>query len=335
MKTTTAIVCFSLALCCAATSHAVTFDWATVGNPGNPGDPQPQVGPFGSVGYTYRISKHEVTNAQYTEFLNAVAVTDTNGLYHTQMGIAVWGGIVRSGSPGNYTYEVKSNAVGKGPVGTDYTYADKPLVYVTFFDSMRFVNWLENGQPSGVQDASTTEDGVYAISDGLSETRSTSARYAIPTRDEWHKAAYHKNDGVTANYWDYPTSTDLVPNNNLPTSDTGNSANFDNATSDFDYSLTDVGSYSLSESSYGTFDQGGNVWERVEDPFGTSGRVMLGGSWNFGSEFLLRTSRSGAAVNGINFNIGFRVVAVPEPSTLLLGAMSAVGLLMRRSREGR
>ena len=52
----------------------VTFDWATVGNPGNAGEegPGPVFGTYGAVSYVYRISKHEVTNAQYTEFLNAV-----------------------------------------------------------------------------------------------------------------------------------------------------------------------------------------------------------------------------------------------------------------------
>ena len=31
------------------------------------------------------------------------------------------------------------------------------------------------------------------------------AKYWIPTENEWYKAAYHKNDGVTGNYFDYPT----------------------------------------------------------------------------------------------------------------------------------
>ena len=35
-------------------------------------------GTFGAVDYVYRISKHEVTNAQYTEFLNAVDPTGAN-----------------------------------------------------------------------------------------------------------------------------------------------------------------------------------------------------------------------------------------------------------------
>ena len=40
-------------------------------------------GCFGSVAERYRISTFEVTTAQYTEFLNAVAATDANALYNT------------------------------------------------------------------------------------------------------------------------------------------------------------------------------------------------------------------------------------------------------------
>ena len=89
-------------------SAEVTFDWVTVGDPGNGCDTQ---GPYclGAVADTYRISKYEVTNAQYAEFLNAVAETDTYELYHTDMGDPSahhygHGGIARSGNPGSYTY---------------------------------------------------------------------------------------------------------------------------------------------------------------------------------------------------------------------------------------
>ncbi len=109
---------------------------------------------YGSVDYTYRISKYEVTNAQYAEFLNAVASTDSYGLYDTDMGSPEpweWGGITRSGSSGSYTY----SAIG----GRE----DMPVNHVSWYDSLRFANWLHNGQPTGAQDNSTTEDGAYTI----------------------------------------------------------------------------------------------------------------------------------------------------------------------------
>ena len=51
---------------------AVNIEWVTVGGKGNACDTQSQ-GCFGAVSRTYRISKYETTNAQYVEFLNAVA----------------------------------------------------------------------------------------------------------------------------------------------------------------------------------------------------------------------------------------------------------------------
>ncbi|MCH8149124.1 MAG: PEP-CTERM sorting domain-containing protein, partial [Planctomycetes bacterium] len=57
-----------------AASAQVTFDWTTVGNVGN----APDTTGFGSVANEHRIAKHEVTNAQYAEFLNKVDAAGTN-----------------------------------------------------------------------------------------------------------------------------------------------------------------------------------------------------------------------------------------------------------------
>ncbi len=84
LKTNTAITFLAL-FSCSATAHAVvTFDWATVGNAGNTAD---NTG-YGAVSYSYRISKHEVTNTQYTAFLNAVDPmgTNPNSVYSNSMG---------------------------------------------------------------------------------------------------------------------------------------------------------------------------------------------------------------------------------------------------------
>ena len=88
----------------------VDIEWVTVGDPGNACDPQ-SLGCFGAVSYEYQIGKYEVTNAQYAEFLNAVAATDANSLYNTNMGSAsAFGGISRSGTSGSFMYSTISNA---------------------------------------------------------------------------------------------------------------------------------------------------------------------------------------------------------------------------------
>ena len=341
--TLTAII--SAILCAQFTfADKIEFDWAVVGNPGNPDDIHTyNIGgvsySFGGVDYQYRISKHLVTNGQYTQFLNAVAGSDPNGLYDDSMG-GFFGGIAREGTPGSFTYSVKPDVVGKGPGGADgddYSYANKPVTYVSFFDVMRFMNWLENGQPTGPQGPNTTEDGVYSISDGVSEIRNPGSSYFLPNNDEWYKAAYYDPSGV---YYDYPTSTDTIPNNNLPSADTGNSANFkddlDYTTGVPNYHLTDVGAYALSTSPYGTFDQGGNVWEWHETlitVFPQLGRGWRGGSWAGGpSSFRAGFGTSGLPEYG-NIAVGFRVASkIPEPTTLTLAALGLCLVASRRRR---
>jgi len=186
----------------------VTIDWVGVGNPGNACDTQSQ-GCFGAVGYYYRISKYETTNAEYAEFLNAVAATDTYALYNTSMGTG-HGGITRSGSSGSYSY---SAIAGR---------EDKPVNYVSFYDALRFANWLHNGQPTGAQDDSTTEDGAYDMSLGSSVVRKAGAQVFLTSEDEWYKAAYY--DALSASYFDYPARSDTETTCAVPGA-TGNTAN--------------------------------------------------------------------------------------------------------------
>ena len=166
-------------------AYAVEIEWTWSVNSGNASD---YTG-FGSVGYQYGIGRYEVTNAQYAEFLNAVAATDSYSLYNPNMGGSTHGGITQSGSPGSYTYGLKA---GMG---------NKPVVFVSFWDSLRFANWLHNGQPTGAQDTTTTEDGAYTLDgytgdDGSWIERNYGATIFLPSEDEWYKAAYF--DGSTA-----------------------------------------------------------------------------------------------------------------------------------------
>ena len=42
--------------------------------------------------------------------------------------------------------------------------------------------------------------------------RHKDAYYFLASEDEWYKAAFHKNDGVMANYWLYATNPDACVN---------------------------------------------------------------------------------------------------------------------------
>ncbi|NBV47376.1 MAG: PEP-CTERM sorting domain-containing protein, partial [Planctomycetia bacterium] len=65
-----------------APARAVTIDMVTVGNAGNSND---NTTGYGAVAYEYQIGKYDVTIQQYTDFLNAVALSDPYSLYNTSM----------------------------------------------------------------------------------------------------------------------------------------------------------------------------------------------------------------------------------------------------------
>ena len=87
-----------------------SLEFVTVGDAGNAGDTTQMwldgTTGYGAIAYTYSICKYDVTTAQYTAFLNAVAATDTYDLYNTNMASGYYAacGISRSGSPGSYAY---------------------------------------------------------------------------------------------------------------------------------------------------------------------------------------------------------------------------------------
>jgi formylglycine-generating enzyme required for sulfatase activity len=313
-----------------------------VGNAGNPGELSGVgAGGFGydviagGVDYGYRMGKFEITAGQYTQFLNAVARFDRYRLYSEWMSVSTGAcDIRRSGAPGSYTYTVSPEWV------------NRPVNYVSWGDAARYANWLHNGQPTGSQGLSTTEDGSYYLNGATSNialasiVREPDATWVIPTENEWYKSAYHMNDGATANYYDYPMRSSALPDNGNPDGDSGNSANFwdGDYTVGSPYYTTEVGLFASSESPYGTFDQGGNVWEWNETPIeGSWYRGLRGGAFSESSFGLV-----GAVgwLDGKNYfydyavgdsaGVGFRVALVPESRTATVMLILGLELMVRR-----
>ncbi len=264
----------------------VAIETVRVGIPFN----VPNSGGHGRVDYAYRIGKYEVTNAQYVDFLNAVARgSDPQGLFHPAMASQAQGGIRRIQCPFGYLYVAKPH------------FAQKPVNYVSWPSAARFANWLHNNQPVGEQRVQITETGVYDLSLGslpgyLEAVRGSGARYALPTKDEWIKAAKYC-PGCAPAYWAFstrsndnpsPGSLDLLSSalwSGEFASPSSNSANYGgraNWNGSSVGNVTSVGSAG-SPSPWGTFDQDGNVAEWNEQvscmAANACGRKFRGGSY--------------------------------------------------------
>ncbi len=279
----------------ASASASVIMDWVSVGNPGNATD---STG-YGAVAYAYKIGKYEVTNAQYGEFLNQKGASNSSSIYNPAML-----GITQSGSPGTFSYSVIP------------TLANHPVVHVSWFDAARFANWLMNGQASG-----DMETGAYTLNGAMSGviTANVGALVYIPNENEWYKAAYYS--AANTNYSWYPNGQ-----NTIGTSNANYGLSF--------HATSPVGNYS-SASAYGTFDQGGNVWE-WNDGVGSSAHTWRGGS-SMSLQSHLESSFSIPAVPPGNENsaVGFRVAgvdAIPEPTSMLLTMLASGMMLIRRKR---
>jgi formylglycine-generating enzyme len=330
------VTCWLLAFACAQIAiGAVSIDMTLVGNAGNSPDTRYIGNSVGAVDHVYRIGTYEITAGQYTEFLNAVAKADPNSLYNTKMSDTSFdlsnglgANIQRTGSSSNYSYSVPSD------------WANRPVNYVSFWDAARFANWLHNGQPTGAQGPGTTEDGAYHdVGNQTLFGRNAGAKFFIPNEDEWYKAAYHNQAaGLAASYFDYPTGTNVVPGNNINESTKpGNNTNYLSTAIGSPYYRTIVGEFELSDSTYGTFDQGGNVaeWnETLLDP----GRGLRGGAWasnNATEQHAQGRGGSRLHPNTESALIGFRVASIPEPSTLLLMMTALATVTIRRGRTVR
>lgn len=304
----------------------IMMEWVTVGDPGNhSSDYYGLVPACGAVQTTFQIGKYDVTAEQYCAFLNAVAsVEDTYGLFQENMQddqcVAC---IFRKGKPGSWYYRTMEKT------------EKFPITNIDLYKAMRFCNWMENGQPHGLQDESTTESGSYILQqlirpDGSLDWSFTPiflSTYSLPTDDQWCKAAYYCprqqlfsfSNLITepSGYWVFPGESDLPPGNSITEQE--HQANYKaNSFGNIAYCnlkapyLTPVGIFQQTKSHYGAFDMGGNVFQWTITPYSTDNDCSLfvarGGSWASTGEDLKITTRYGFNPNIARGDVGFRLV---------------------------
>jgi len=301
MKSTTALAFLSLALCCISAAYADTFgsgsnlfdiEFVTIGNPGNAADITGDPNPAGSVSYVYRIGEFEISRDMID----------------------------------------KARASGGPDLGSSHSTGlpSGPAMEVNWFEAATVINWLNTSTGStpayklGGTELWTPSDVGY---NPANPYRNSLAKYFLPSLDEWYKAAYY--DSTSDIYYEYPTSSDTAPT--AVSSGAGtNTAVFGQPIGTFPADITLAGALSP----YGTMGQGGNVLEWVETEFDlvndspSSNRGARGGTWQGTSSELSSSAWSSFSPSFGNIHNGFRVASViPEPNTLLLGALGAVGVI--------
>jgi serine/threonine-protein kinase len=164
-------------------------------------------------------------------------------------------------------------------------YDDYPVIYVSWDDAVAYCEW-------------------------------TGRR--LPTEAEWEKAAGWDEDAGAQRLYPWGNSFDGTKVNFC---DTNCTIDWKNADYDDGYGDTSpVGNYSAEGSFYGAYDMAGNVWEWVadwydvypggdesaSDYFGKTLRVLRGGSWSNGDEFVRSADRYGNDPAVTNIIFGFR-----------------------------
>jgi len=317
-------------------AQSISMSYVTVGNPGNAADPATG-SLYGSVSYNYDIGEYDVTDSQYVTFLNAVDPTGANTLaLYSPQGDAEFGLTLNSGAASGSKYSVISG------------YANMPVVDVDYWDTLRFVNWMNNGEGHA-----STETGAYTLlggnTDGYGTPSNASSLLAnpqhnanatvwLPSENEWYKAAYY--DPANQTYSTYATQSDTAPGNTI-----GNGADEANYYTGNGYSvtqsssyngsqnyLTAVGSFTGSKSYYGTFDQSGDVlnWNSTVDS--SSYPLSRGGFWGADASPMSSSTRDYGFPTGEGNSLGFRVASVPEPSSVILMLAGVAGVAMMRRK---
>ena len=187
-----------------------------------------------------------------------------------------------SDARGGITYTSGAASGSKYTVRTSM--GDKPVNFVSWYDSARFTNWLHNGQGAG-----STETGAYTLSGNTGIIiKNVGATVWLPSENEWYKAAYYDpTPGASGdNYWLYPTQSDSVPTVGMANG-TGDITNLGTNVANYirgadwnfvDGNVTTLGS-AAANNYFGTADQGGNVHEWNDAVISGSSRGVLVRLW--------------------------------------------------------
>lgn len=286
-------------------------------------------GPFGAGDWDFGISRTEVSQGQWIEFINTFnAVPVPAGQPYT----SVVNSMLVGGWAGAGIYFTELGPLGRPINRVTPDGAVRPVSGQGWLGAAMYANWLHN-------DRGTTLDsilnGAYDLrgwdldnpSTWPTVTRSPEARYWIPSYDEWCVASFFDPDrhgSGQPGWWEYQGSRDRLPIPGAPgVGETA--AGWNSPDGPFASQLLPIGSYPNTQTPWGLLDTSGTYPEVNEDTYlyNEFDRLFAGtkaGPFTFPDLERLneRPGRTGAGgPRGLDTSIRLATSVVPGPSVLV------------------
>ena len=269
---------------------------------------------------SFYMSKHEMTNQQYCDFLNSA---QSQGLITVTSGV-----VYQAGSGTNHPYCATSTADSDSQIvysGSSFSVRTKggrsmvndPMVEVSWYGAAAYCNWRSQQLGGQACYDSSTLLPVYPLPHGV----------RLPTEAEWERAARGGLSGQRFSWGDTinHSHANYCANSSAYSYDTSPYTTYTyHPTWDDIYPYTSPAG-SFPAGGYGLYDMAGNVWEWCNDwysssyyssspsdnptgPASGSRRVLRGGGWRHYAYHCCAASRSHDTPDNRYFHIGFRVV---------------------------
>ena len=226
----------------------------------------------------YWIGKYLVTNAQFTQFVEAGGYQNP-AYWPEAIKEQYW---TKAGFKGRYDNKPRMSPYN---FGEPFMFSNHPVVGVTWYEALAFTRWLSEQLVGNSAKLSITGESGRLL-DGL---KTGKYQAVLPDEKQWEKAA-RGTDGR-----EYPWGKGADPNR----------ANYDETGIG---TTSAVGAFPGGQSPYGILDVSGNVWEWTASPYDTASYVLRGGAFNNQSDFARCAFRGWGAPDDRDSYLGFRVM---------------------------
>jgi hypothetical protein len=292
--------------------------------------------PFGGGSWNFGIARTEITLAQAVELPNAfydVPVPNDQPWSFSMNSVLMGRSLPRA-------WASVPGPQGRGLWSIPLVGENLPLRDTTgFFHAAVYCNWLHNNKQATV-DALLT--GAYDLrgwddqqaSTWMAVTRSPTARFFLPTYDEWAVATfYDPNRNGTGGWWQSMYGRDRLPIGGAPgVGET--SVGWEVASGPFAPTLP-VAAYGNQQSPWGLFDTSGTFEEYLEthDPFAAGSYISAGspgGRLFQGAEI---ADLAGQYISGTSFGTFRLATSIPSPAGTFVLVLALGTMIKREQRE--